>query len=76
MEAHCLDWFEVDHQTNSNETKGPVPQGQEEWGHIQFPEWGYWLWWGVYRGNIKDPWWKLQGTPKTTLPHPCTHPTN
>ena len=45
-------------------------------GHIQFPVWGHCLWWGVYRGNIKDSGWKIQGTPKTTLSHACTHPTN
>ena len=45
-------------------------------GHIQLPVWGYCLWWGVQKGNIKDPWWKIQGVPKTTLSHPCTHPTS
>ena len=35
-------------------TKGPEPQGEEEWGHIQLSVWGYCLQCGVHRGNIKD----------------------
>ena len=26
-----------------------------EWGNMQLPMWGHCLWWGVHRGNIKDP---------------------
>ena len=42
------------HQVSTNDTKGPGPQGQEEWGHIKLPVWGYCLQRGVHRGNIKD----------------------
>ena len=30
----------------------------------------------VHRGNSKDPWKKKQGTPQTTLSHPCTYTMN
>ena len=29
--------------SNINETKGPGPQGQEGWSHIQFQVWGHCL---------------------------------
>ena len=45
-------------------------------GNLQLPVQPHCLWWGVHRGDIKDPWWEIHGTPKATLSHPCAHTAN
>ena len=47
--------------------QGQRRYGQPEWCHILVPVWGPKLWWWIYRGNLKDFWWKIQRAPEGPL---------